>query len=91
MSGDKSNEATPVPIPNTEVKLICADGTADCCGRVGRCQAFLFITSGAFARQKHTLNDELRSNFVNLSQVAVLLKLFSLYNHLTNLMITQVA
>ena len=28
MSGDYSNEVTPVPIPNTEVKLICADGTA---------------------------------------------------------------
>ncbi len=28
MSGDNSNEVTPVPIPNTEVKLICADGTA---------------------------------------------------------------
>ena len=29
MSGDYSNEVTPVPIPNTEVKLTCADGTAD--------------------------------------------------------------
>ncbi len=26
--GGYCNEATPVPIPNTEVKLICADGTA---------------------------------------------------------------
>ena len=29
MSGDYSSEVTPVPIPNTEVKLTCADGTAD--------------------------------------------------------------
>ena len=28
MSGDYSSEVTPVPIPNTEVKLTCADGTA---------------------------------------------------------------
>ena len=27
-SGGHSGEATPVPIPNTEVKLTCADGTA---------------------------------------------------------------
>ena len=26
-SGDYSAEETPVPIPNTEVKLCCADGT----------------------------------------------------------------
>ena len=26
--GGYGSEATPVPIPNTEVKLICADGTA---------------------------------------------------------------
>ena len=36
--GDYSEEVTPVPIPNTVVKLSCADGTAY--GRVGRCQAF---------------------------------------------------
>ena len=28
LSGDHSGEVTPVPIPNTEVKLPCADGTA---------------------------------------------------------------
>ena len=28
MPGDYSEEATPVPIPNTEVKLFNADGTA---------------------------------------------------------------
>ena len=26
--GGNSEEDTPVPIPNTEVKLLCADGTA---------------------------------------------------------------
>ena len=28
VSGDYSKEVTPVPIPNTEVKLFSADGTA---------------------------------------------------------------
>ena len=27
IAGDDSEEATPVPIPNTEVKLFSADGT----------------------------------------------------------------
>ena len=43
--GDNGGEATPVPIPNTAVKLSCADGTAVYCGRVGRCQDFLFSGS----------------------------------------------
>ena len=40
--GDYSGEATPVPIPNTAVKLSSADGTALTCGRVGRCQDLYF-------------------------------------------------
>ena len=40
MPGDHSEGVPPVPIPNTEVKPFCADGTANSCGRVGRCQAF---------------------------------------------------
>ena len=28
LPGDHSEEVPPVPIPNTEVKLFCADGTA---------------------------------------------------------------
>ena len=36
--GDNSGGETPVPIPNTAVKPSCADGTAEFCGRVGRCQ-----------------------------------------------------
>ena len=42
-SGDYSGEATPVPIPNTEVKLLSADGTWVFPGRVGRRQIFLSI------------------------------------------------
>ena len=50
--GDYSEEVPPVPIPNTEVKLLCADDTA-LCGKVGRCQEFFLspdslLTFGAF-------------------------------------------
>ena len=39
-SGDDSEKVTPVPIPNTEVKLLSADGSWDFVPvRVGRCQA----------------------------------------------------
>ena len=33
--GGNNGEVPPLPIPNREVKLICADGTAFNCGRVG--------------------------------------------------------
>src|SRR5690606_3848074 len=36
-----SEEAPPVPIPNTAVKLLCTDGTATS-GRVGRCLISFF-------------------------------------------------
>ncbi len=37
MSSDDGKEVTPVPIPNTEVKLFCADGSWDLVPvRVGR-------------------------------------------------------
>ena len=40
MSGDEGEEVTPVPIPNTEVKLFSADGSWGIApARVGRCQA----------------------------------------------------
>ena len=46
LSGDHSEEETPVPIPNTEVKLFYADDTASRSrGKVGSCQAFFFIFS----------------------------------------------
>ena len=35
LSGGYCGEVTPLPIPNREVKLTCADGTAIQCGRVG--------------------------------------------------------
>ena len=39
-SGNDGREVTPVPIPNTEVKLSSADGSWDLVPvRVGRCQA----------------------------------------------------
>ena len=53
MSGDYSNEVTPVPIPNTVVKLICADGTAVFCGRVGRRQAFFYYNHFITKNLKH--------------------------------------
>ena len=40
MSGGDSEEVTPVPIPNTEVKLFSANGSWEFAPvRVGRCQA----------------------------------------------------
>ena len=40
MSGSNGEKVTPVPIPNTEVKLLSADGSWDFVPvRVGRCQA----------------------------------------------------
>ena len=42
-SGD-GEEVTPVPIPNTEVKLFSADGSWGIPpARAGRCQAILFL------------------------------------------------
>ena len=42
MSGDDSEEVTPVPIPNTEVKLFSADGSWGFLPvRVGRRQAII--------------------------------------------------
>ena len=35
LSGGYCGEVPPLPIPNREVKLTCADGTAMQCGRVG--------------------------------------------------------
>ena len=36
LSGGYCGEVPPLPVPNREVKLTCADGTAMQCGRVGR-------------------------------------------------------
>ena len=43
-AGDYGDKGTPLPIPNREVKLVFADGTAPLWrGRVGRCRHFLFL------------------------------------------------
>lgn len=47
----KRQGITPLPIPNREVKTVCADGTAVYCGRVGSCREI----------------DKLNSKFKNLS------------------------
>src|SRR5690625_4920504 len=49
MSGGKSEEVTPVPIPNTEVKLFSADGSWVSPARVGRCQTYRRISSAGRA------------------------------------------
>ena len=41
LSGGYCGEVPPLPIPNREVKLTCADGTAMQCGRVGGCLLYL--------------------------------------------------
>ena len=44
MSGGDSEKVTPVPIPNTEVKLLSADGSWGFPPvRVGRCRAVLYM------------------------------------------------
>ena len=49
LPGGYCGEATPVPIPNTEVKLSYADGTASLwSGRVGRRQALFCLSVSLF-------------------------------------------
>ncbi len=43
-SGDNGKEVTPVPMPNTAVKLFCADGSWRLPpARVGRCRAIFYL------------------------------------------------
>ena len=42
LSGGDGEKVTPVPIPNTEVKLLSADGSKFDLARVGSCRAYLF-------------------------------------------------
>jgi hypothetical protein len=52
--GAYSLRATPVPIPNTEVKPQRAYGTTVICrGRVGRCQGILFCRLSDRSRYGH--------------------------------------
>ncbi len=54
MSGDDGEEVTPVPIPNTEVKLFSADGSWGIPPvRVGRCQADHIIFGPLVKRLRH--------------------------------------
>ena len=54
LSGGYCGEVPPLPIPNREVKLTCADGTAMQCGRVGSrlllSRASITKVVGAFLR-----------------------------------------
>ena len=44
LSGSYGEKATPVPIPNTEVKLLSADGSWGLAPvRVGRCRALILF------------------------------------------------
>jgi hypothetical protein len=48
LSGSDGEEATPVPMPNTEVKFFSADGSWGFLPvRVGRCQAIILIRSSS--------------------------------------------
>ena len=62
-AGGISDEVTPVPIPNTEVKLICAHGTAWATGWESRTSpAFIWARASICleARVFHCLNVERR-------------------------------
>ena len=52
-SSDDGKEATPVPIPNTEVKLFCADGSwGSPPVRVGRCQSDSLFRSSSVVEHR---------------------------------------
>ena len=52
-SGNDGKEATPVPIPNTEVKLFCADGSwGSPPVRVGRCQSDQLFRSSSVVEHR---------------------------------------
>ena len=68
LSGGYCGEVPPLPIPNREVKLTCADGTAMQCGRVGgrhllqstlfqQWSKVLFFVSSLYGSTEHTLSD----------------------------------
>ena len=47
LSGGYCVGVPPLPIPNREVKPVCADGTAMQCGRVGSCLLFGSPSTGS--------------------------------------------
>ena len=67
LSGGYCGEVPPLPIPNREVKLICADGTAMQCGRVGS----RLLLSGS-------LDYESSRGFFFVTQISQMTQIFSL-------------
>ena len=54
MYGDGSKKDTPVPMPNTAVKLLSADGSWTFGPvRVGRCHAFVILFRNSSAGRAH--------------------------------------
>ena len=85
LSGGYCGEVPPLPIPNREVKLTCADGTAMQCGRVGSrllsSRASITKVVGAFLFSREFCFLTLIVFFVTqISQMAqILLAVFSFY------------
>ena len=51
MCGDDGKKVTPVPMPNTVVKLLSAEGSEGFpFVRLGRCHAYIFIFFGGLAQ-----------------------------------------
>ena len=67
LSGGYCGEVPPLPIPNREVKLTCADGTAMQCGRVGS----RLLLSGS-------LDYESSRGFFFVTQISQMTQIFSL-------------
>ena len=83
LSGGYCGEVPPLPIPNREVKLTCADGTAMQCGRVGsrlllsRASDFeRFLRLFCFSNRFHRCSQILLPFYL-----FTLLPLFFLYSH----------
>ena len=84
LSGGYCGEVPPLPIPNREVKLTCADGTAMQCGRVGSrlllsgasitkvVEAFLFSRGFVFFPQ-------ISQMYTDFSSAALSFYLFTLF------------
>ena len=67
--GDYCGGVPPLPIPNREVKTASADGTAHCCGRVGRRHSFetpFLYWDGVFFVLKSRANEATTRQKINL-------------------------
>ena len=70
LSSDNGGEATPVPIPNTEVKLFSADGSWGLPPvRVGRCQAVFYWPLGQAVKTPPFHGGNTGSNPVGVTKV----------------------